>query len=403
VRASDLNLRHLKAMIATASSGSISAAAYQVSLTQPAVTQGIARLERQLGLTLFERCPGGMEPTDAAKLLVPRALAALALIGSARATAPQLRAFLALARRGSYKAASLDAGTREPSLHRAVSDLSLSLGQKLVERRGRGVALTPRGLALARRFRLADAELCAGLAELEQLKGREVGRITIGAMPLSRARLLPKAVAAFHRMHPQVDVSIVEGSYAELIGPLRDGEIDLMLGALRDEPSGEDVLQHSLFEDRPVILGRAGHPLLGQPVTPERLAACEWVLPGEGTPLREQWRRMFGGDVDPPRVTIECGSVIVIRQLLVEGDYLTLLSPDQVAVELAAGWLARVGAAPGDPSRTIGITTRANWRPTKLQERFLDIIDGQASQIREAGLACTNGKNGISIGHGERS
>jgi DNA-binding transcriptional LysR family regulator len=203
-------------------------------------------------------------------------------------------------------------------------------------------------------------------------------------MPLSRARLLPNAIAAFHRAHPQADVMVVEGSFAELIGPLRDGEIDLMLGALRESPVGDDLVQRPLFRDRPVILGRAHHPLASPTAlpTPAELASFDWVLPAEGTPLRQQWRQMFvDSGVEPPRVAIECGSVIVVRQLLVHGDFLTLLSPDQVAVELEAGWLARIGTVPGDPSRVIGVTTRAAWRPTALQQRFLDRILTEAGQI----------------------
>jgi DNA-binding transcriptional LysR family regulator len=381
------NLRHLRAIVATAASGSVSAAAREVNLTQPAITQGIAKLERLIGLPLFERRPEGMAPTPAAAILVPRAEAALALVASPRVTAPQMRAFVSLARQGSYAGAAGQAGIRESSLHRAVTDLSLGLGQKLVERRGRGVALTSRGRAVARRFRLAEAELRAALEELQALQGREVGRIVVGAMPLSRARLLPNAVAAFLREQPQAAMTIVEGSHAELAGPLRDGEIDLMLGALRDAPSGEDLVQQPLFRDRPVILARAGHPLLelASPATGRELAAYDWIVPPEGTPLRAQWRQLFAGSgVEPPRVAIECGSVIVVRQLLVQGDFLTLLSPDQVAVELQAGWLARIGDAPGDPSRVIGMTSRAAWRPTPLQRRFITAVEQEAMRIRSA-------------------
>jgi DNA-binding transcriptional LysR family regulator len=382
--ASGFNLRHLKAMVAAAESGSLSAAARLVNLTQPAITQGVAKLERGIGMPLFERRPGGMEPTQAARILAPRAAAALELIGSPRVTGPQMRAFVALARHGSYVAAAQETGIREASLHRAVADLALGLGQKLVERRGRGVALTARGLAAARRFRLAEAELEAALSELSALRGQEVGRITIGAMPLSRARLLPNAVAAFHRDHPQVDLGIAEGSYVELVGPLRDGEIDLMLGALRDPPPGDDLVQQPLFVDRPVVLGRSNHPLAGRSSPPgiADLAAFAWVVPAEGTPLRAQWRQMFAGTgVAAPRVAIESGSVIVVRQLLMQSDFLTLLSPDQVSVELEARWLARIGPAPGDPSRTIGVTTRAGWRPTPLQRRFLAAVEREAEQI----------------------
>jgi DNA-binding transcriptional LysR family regulator len=90
------------------------------------------------------------------------------------------------------------------------------------------------------------------------------------------------------------------------------------------------------------------------------------------------------GVIDPPRVAIECGSVIAVRQLLVQTDLLTLLSPDQVAVELEAGWLARIGPAPGDPSRMIGLTTRAGWRPTRLQRRFVASVEEEAKRIEAA-------------------
>ena len=384
MKPTDFNLRHLKAVVATAQTGSVSAAARQVNLTQPAITQGIIKLERSLGLPLFERRPGGMEPTEAAAILAPRAEAALRFVASARVTAPQMRAFIALARQGSYAGAAVETGIREASLHRAVADLSLGLGQKLVERRGRGVALTPRGQAVARRFRLAEAELRSALAELAVLQGREVGRISVGAMPLSRARLLPDAVAAFHRLHPEVDIALAEGSHAELVGPLRDGEIDMMVGAIRFPNAGEDLVQEPLFVDRPVILGRAAHPLAGRlsPPAVEELAFYSWIVPSIGTPLRSQWAQMFAlSGLEPPRVAIECGSVIMVRQLLIQTDFLTLLSPDQVAVELEAGWLARIGAAPGDPSRTIGITSRAGWRPTALQRVFKDALFEEAKRI----------------------
>lgn len=381
---SDFNLRHLKALVVTAATGSISAAARLVHLTQPAITQGLSKLEAKIGVRLFERRPGGMEPTDAARILAPRAEAALALIGSNRVTAPQMRAFSALARCGSYTAAARATGIREPSLHRAVGGLSLGLGIKLVERRGRSVVLTRRGAAVARRFGLADAELRAALAELAALAGREVGRIAIGAMPLSRARLIPNAIASFNRAHPQIDIVIAEGAHAELISPLRDGELDMIVGALRDPGPGDEIFQQPLFTDRPVVLARSGHPLhaAGGSPSPAALASFGWAVPPAGTPLRGQWTAMFQeSGIDPPRVAIACGSVIIIRQLLMQTDFLTLLSPDQVAVELEAGWLVRLGAAPGLARRTIGVSTRVGWRPTRLQQRFIEALADEAARI----------------------
>ena len=63
---------------------------------------------------------------------------------------------------------------------------------------------------------------------------------------------------------------------------------------------------------------------------------------------------------------------MTIRQLLIENDCLTLLSPDQVSVELEAGWLTTLCAAPPGLARVIGITTRASWVPTQVQVDFIE-------------------------------
>src|SRR3546814_10461732 len=123
-----------------------------------------------------------MAPTAAARILAARAAAALRLIGNRHATAAQLRAFLALARSGSYVGAAIATGLSEASLHRAVRDLSLAIGQRLVERRGKGVGLTARGMVIERNLRLAAAELRAALEELYGLREREVGRLVVGAI-----------------------------------------------------------------------------------------------------------------------------------------------------------------------------------------------------------------------------
>lgn len=375
----DLNLRHLYAAKEICDKGSISAAADAVNLTQPAITQGLGKLETLLGQPLFERHTDGMTPTPAATIFAPRIESALTNIGSSRVTMAQLRAFLSVAEHGSYPTASAMSGLAQPSLHRSVANLSIALKRRLLERRGKGMALTAQGRSLARSFRLARAELAAGLSELEALKGRETGIISVGAMPLCRARLLPKAVAEFHNGYPGVEIRIVEGSHAELIEPLRDGELDLLVGALRDPAPGDDVRQKMLFEDHPVVIGRYEHPLRDQQNDLEKLASYPWIIAAPGTPLRMRWEQMFhAAGIDCPDVPIECGSVITIRQILLESDFLTLLSPDQVAVELEADWLSTIGGPPEGLHRTIGSTTRAGWIPTAMQQDFMQILEKAA-------------------------
>jgi LysR family transcriptional regulator, regulator for genes of the gallate degradation pathway len=376
-----MNLRHLAAVAQIARLGTINAAGQAVNLTQPAITQALARLESQLGLQLFERRHDGMAQTPAARLLVPRIEAALDHIASPHVTMARMRALLALADTGSYAGGSMVTGLSLPSLHRAVSDLALSMRRALVQRRGKIVALTEAGAQLARAFRLARVELETGLSEIDALKGLETRRIAVGAMPLSRARVLPAAVTRFLRRHPQVSISIAEGSRAELAEPLRNGALDLMVGALREPLLEADLVQQALFTDLPAVIGRKGHPLAGKAPSPADLACYPWTVPAPGAPLRDSFERFFADAGLPrPSVPIESGSVMMIRQILVDSDFLTMLSPDQLAVELEAGWLERIADLPAGLGRTIGITTRASWRPTEVQREFLADLNAAAAE-----------------------
>lgn len=376
-----INIRHVAAFVATAAHGSVTRAAKTVNLTQPALTQAIAKLEATLDCQLFERGPGGMRVTEPGQRLAPRAETALALIGSPRVTATQMRAFTALARTGSYSGAAERTGLSPASLHRSVADLSLALGERLVERRGRHLVLTRKGETRARNFGVAMAELRSGIAEIQAWLGKVGGRIVIGAMPLSRARWLPRSFLQFRRRGIAADIAIVEGSFAELVGPLRDGEVDFLLGALREE-CPEDLAQENVFDDRPQIVMRKDHPALsGGAIAKQDLAKAQWIIPAAPTPLRAHWEAMLrDAGIEEFNVEIECGSVLTIREMLLETDFLTLLSPDQLRVEIEAGLL--VSATPPLPvSRSIGITTRQDWRPTEAQRAMLDILRAQATKL----------------------
>lgn len=392
----DLNLRHLRALSTVFAQGSLSAAARAVSLSQPALTQGLSKLERQLDARLFERHPDGVSATAGGARMAARGAAAFghlaaATRGAARGgrgfarpehlmTATQLAAFRHLADAGSFVAAADASELSQPAIHRAVRDLEQICATPLLERRGRGVVLTAAGKRIARGIRLAASEIAAGILEVGD-EARPGGRIAIGAMPLSRALVLPHAIARFVREVPGTVIDVIEGSWRELVEPLRDGVIDLMIGALRDEaPPG--LRQRALFTDRLVTIGRAGHPLAGMadPALAE-LAQYGWIVAAPGTPLRLRWDAMFA-DVPAPVAPIECGSVMVIRGILRDSDLLTLLSPDQVALEIATGMLATIGAPLAHGTRTIGITTRLDWRPTATQSSLVDMLEQAAGDTR---------------------
>ena len=86
-----MNLDHLRVLVAVLESGTFTAAAARLKLSQPAVSQHMAALEREAGIALFERAGRLRVPTDAARELAERGRAAMAALAEADRTAEQLR------------------------------------------------------------------------------------------------------------------------------------------------------------------------------------------------------------------------------------------------------------------------------------------------------------------------
>jgi LysR family transcriptional regulator, regulator for genes of the gallate degradation pathway len=334
------------------------------------------------GTQLFGRTPAGVTPTPAGRRVLRRIGRGTDRLSAAlrRASAtPQrseperyltgghVRGLLGVAEGGSFMRGADFAGVSVPALHRSVRELEQLCGTALVERRGRGVGLTRAGQQLAAGFSLGIAELTAALDESAG-GGR---RLAIGAMALSRSLLLPATLAELLADLPDAQVDVVEGSYLELVELLRAGKLDVMVGALREHPP-RDLQQQPLFDDQLTVIGRAEHPLASKVAGFEDLAAYPWIVARRASGLLERWQSLFDrAGIPRPQAPVQCGSVALIRGMLVRSDFLTLLSPDQVAAEIEAGSLIRLASVVPDTGRTIGAITRRDWYPTPLQEAFM--------------------------------
>lgn len=395
-----MNLRHLEGLVAIARSESFSAAARQISLSQSALSQAIAKLEATVGAPLFQRGATGAVATKAGQMLCQHASRALELVNAAgreflptlhqplsrRATMTQLIALAAVERAGSFRGGARAVNLSEPSIHRSVRDLERAIGEPLLRRIGAKLQPTPAARAIARATRLANADIDAGLGAIANGEANE-RRLVIGAMPLVRAGLLPSAMAQLCAREPRVRLQIVEGPYPELLNALLDGEVDMLLGALRDQ-SPRGAVQHRLFDDDLVIVARADHPLARAPGwTADALAAFPWAASPEGTPRRQRWEQMMAAaGVKMPVPRVECSSASAIRGLLLQqqGDWLAMLSPEQFRIERTLGLLAPLGGSLPISSRTIGITTRAGWEPDAIHRTLLDILYRCADEHQRA-------------------
>jgi LysR family transcriptional regulator, regulator for genes of the gallate degradation pathway len=185
-------------------------------------------------------------------------------------------------------------------------------------------------------------------------------------------------LAQFMAGHPAATIRVVEAPYGELLKSLRQGDIDLVIGgALRDPAPTNDIVQEGLFDDEPVIVGSANHPLRRKKaVSTADLLRFPWIVPAADVPMRANWERMFRSrGVEPPEVRMECGSMLIARGLMLKGDWLTLMSRDQILLEITAGVLAEIDAPGEILRRRIVLTRRHDWRPTPLQADLVDMAE----------------------------
>jgi DNA-binding transcriptional LysR family regulator len=266
-------------------------------------------------------------------------------------------------------------GIAQPTVHRAIRDVEGLCNQQLFIRSPSGVDSTPIARRMALMSSLAFSELEQGIIEVQELVGEMTGKLIIGSLPLARTKLIPESVSELLKFYPQVQVSIVDGPYDELLHSLLHSRIDMIVGALRNPPPVKEVTQDHLFDAPLSVIVRSGHPLLRRKqLNIKDLTTLDWIAPKEGTPARERFTRIFlSQGLEPPKQVIECSSTVAVRGLLLVSDRAALLSTTQMQPEIDAKLLA---ALPVDlkASRPIGITLRKGWKATAVQNHYLKIL-----------------------------
>jgi LysR family transcriptional regulator, regulator for genes of the gallate degradation pathway len=385
------NLRHLRIFVAVVETRSITKAAQAFHLSQPAVTQALAKMERQAGMALLTRTTHGLFAIDAGEVFGRRIKRALAFLDPAiteisprlkrTITVAQLLALIAVREAENFTLAASRIGIAQPTVHRAISQLEQEAGRPLFERTPYGIVATRHAQVLAQAARLAFAELAQADADLAERIAKDTGRIVIGAMPLSRSYALPQTIAAFRQFRPNLSIYVVEGPYHDLLAGLRRGEIDFLIGALRDPSPIADIEQHPLFNDTLVLVCGAKHPLANQPsISLLDLQTYPWVTAPPGTPTHAHFDAMFAHRGESlPKSIVETSSFILMRELLDHSHHLGCTSALQAKPDIARGLLTILPFDMSHTIRPIGLTLRKDWLPTLAQKQFLDLLIEQTS------------------------
>lgn len=241
-----------------------------------------------------------------------------------------LRAFEAAARLGSFSAAARELNVTHAAIAQHVRALEDHFACPLVERRGRAMAATPDGHALA--AALADgfgsiAAACRDLADRDRVRP-----LRIAVTPSFAANWLMPRIGGFWAAHPEIEVEILPG---EGIVDLRADQIDVAIRYGRGGWPG--------VEDR--ILVRANHVAVAAPgrldgAKVTRLADLKgqtWLF--DSTRSEEVlWAQMNGVEVETERAQYFATTQLV-REAVRAGLGIAILPAPLVDGDIAAGQL----------------------------------------------------------------
>ena len=388
-RAQSLSFRQLRLFESIGDLKSVRRASEACSLSQPAVTQALAKMETQLGATLVDRRASGSYLNELGlifhgrvKRFFEQTQKAIVEIGAAsspeaaraimnRLTRSQLRMLVSVVEHGSFEQAGEAIDISAASLQRSARDLQGNLHVSLFYRTAAGMLVSPIGLRFGQLAKLAMQEIDLGVAELDSALDGSASPIVIGAMPFGGSVLLASILTPFLEKHPSADVRVMNESASEMTKALRAGNVDFVIGLL-PEDDATDLHCEPLVSTPYAIVGRRGHPLArAGKVTVEELMAHDWIIGTEGSSRRACFDRIFAGTRGPKTQVATC-ALPIIRHLLKDSDRLTLMTSYEVSSEDEN--LRAIQFNPIEPIPSIGITTRSDWLPTRLQSEFVDMI-----------------------------
>lgn len=291
-----------------------------------------------------------------------------------------LRAFLEVARHGSFTVAARTLGWTQSAVSRQISSLEGALGgAPLFDRLPRGVRLTEAGRILVPYAEAVTEALHTAGRELAALREAAGGRLRFGAFATADAALVPQALAAFRSRHPRVRVSREEGLTPALLDRLTAGHLDLAVVSTTSGAPLEAYTLHHLLDESLYVAVPAGHELAGKgPVRLSALADADWISGSprpEGTLLDAALRQGFR-----PRVAHVVGEWTAKQGYVAAGLGVTLV-PALAAASVRPDIVLLPVLDEAAPARAVYAATARGRSLTPAGEAFLAALREAAAGV----------------------
>lgn len=171
----------------------------------------------------------------------------------------QLQAFVAVAERGSFRAAAEQISLSAPALSRRIDKLETILGARLFNRTTRDVELTPLGRVFLERARTALDDLESAVLGIADIATHRGGRVTVACVPSAALYFLPLVVSGFSRRYPGIRVRVVDEAMHQVLQSVLAGESDFGIGFMNTLVP--EIAFESIHNDPFVLAMPREHPL----------------------------------------------------------------------------------------------------------------------------------------------
>jgi len=189
---------------------------------------------------------------------------------------PDLRAFVAVAKLGSFSAAAEELHLSQPALSRRIEKLESALGVRLFHRTTRKVDMTTVGREFSYRANELLISLEQSLMGIRDVATHISGEVTVACIPSAVRYFLPGILKAYHERYPQILIRIIDQGANEVLTTLLRNEADFGLnyiGTQEPELEFEPILKEPF-----VVACRTEHPLARKKkVTWSDLAAYDYM------------------------------------------------------------------------------------------------------------------------------
>ncbi len=278
-------------------------------------------------------------------------------------TEDQLLTFLTVARHRSLSRAASELDLGQPTISDRLRSLEREVDAMLVQRQGRGVALTPEGEAFLSYAQRALDVLKQGKETVRATHTGSGGRVSIAVTVTAGAYLFAPALVAFQKEHPDIDVQVRSAHSWESPGLLLDDVVQLaLISGPIVHPQIETV---QTFRSKLICAaGSTGPSGAARPsgaVSRSDLALDRLLVSYWGPAYQAFLEEVKASVSDGGKLWMEISPVELVKGLLIAGVGVSIIPEISARLELRAGTLLELPLHDASlPDWQIGLIRRSH-------------------------------------------